>query len=259
MRRTGQPEIYVGRRFGEFAKLHKRLRTEFPGKILPPLPRKNRNSVTSAFFGTWDEDSSSLSSVSTQDTGTLDDGRSTRNLIVRNGQKRSASRSSYSSRSRGSHSPTASGELAAENVTLYREEQRVSLRAFLRTLLQNQRIAESKAMDEFLTIQPVILNEEELIDTRRRKELDARRIEEQKRFYEIARKRAQELDVYMEKFRQDIVEGSEYTIPCMGGHEILIKADQQRWLDEAIPGDQSEADSRRTQSGISKIRGVVAH
>ena len=68
-------------------------------------------------------------------------------------------------------------------------------------------------MEEFLTTQPVILNEEELIDTRRRKELDSRRIEEQKRFYEIARKRAQELDVYMEKFRQDIVEGREYAIP----------------------------------------------
>jgi hypothetical protein len=67
-------------------------------------------------------------------------------------------------------------------------------------------------MEEFLTAQPVTLNEEELIDMRRRNELDARRIEEQKQFYEIARKRAQELDVYMEKFRQDIVEGSEYAI-----------------------------------------------
>ena len=53
------------------------------------------------------------------------------------------------------------------------------------------------------------LNEEEREDIERRKEMDARRIEEQKKFYEVARQRAKELDVYMEKFRRDIVESSE--------------------------------------------------
>lgn len=66
-------------------------------------------------------------------------------------------------------------------------------------------------MREFLTDKPITLNEEEQIDIERRKELDAKRIEEQKRFYEIARKRARELDVYMEQFRQDIVERSKST------------------------------------------------
>ena len=61
-------------------------------------------------------------------------------------------------------------------------------------------------MIEFLTLQPVKLNEEELLDIDRRKIMDEMRIEEQKRFYEIARQRAAELDVYMEKFRRDIVE-----------------------------------------------------
>jgi hypothetical protein len=85
----------------------------------------------------------------------------------------------------------------------------VSLRAFLRTVLQNKRIAESKAMEEFLTARPIELNEEELIDVCKRKAMDAVRIEEQKRFYEIARQRAAELDVYMERFRRDIVESSK--------------------------------------------------
>lgn len=61
-----------------------------------------------------------------------------------------------------------------------------------------------------MTSDPVELNEEELVDIHRRKALDAKRIEEQRQFYEIARKRAQELDVYMEKFRRDIVESSEF-------------------------------------------------
>ena len=45
-------------------------------------------------------------------------------------------------------------------------------------------------------------------DILRRTQMDERRIEEQKRFYEIARQRAKELDVYMERFRRDIVESS---------------------------------------------------
>lgn len=85
----------------------------------------------------------------------------------------------------------------------------MSLRAFLRTILQNKRIAESKAIEDFFAAQPINLNEEELQDIRRRKEADAARIAEQKRFYEVARQRAAELDIYMEKFRQDIVESSK--------------------------------------------------
>ncbi|KKY14102.1 putative px domain protein [Phaeomoniella chlamydospora] len=72
----------------------------------------------------------------------------------------------------------------------------------------NPQIAQSKAMADFLTLQPIQLNEEEMIDIERRKEMDEKRIEEQRQFYEIARKRAQELDVYMEKFRRDIVESN---------------------------------------------------
>jgi hypothetical protein len=117
---------------------------------------------------------------------------------------------------RSSKSIRLSSESPRETV-LYREEQRVSLRAFLRTLLQNKRVSESKAMEEFLTANPVNLNEEELTDVERRKAADAIRIEEQKRFYEIARQRAAELDVYMEQFRRDIVESSEQRVPMTQG------------------------------------------
>lgn len=109
---------------------------------------------------------------------------------------------------RSSRSVNVATDVSRETV-LYREEQRVSLRAFLRTILQNKRIAESKAMEEFLTARSVSLNEEELLDVQKRKDMDTIRIEEQKRFYEIARQRAAELDVYMEKFRRDIVESSK--------------------------------------------------
>ncbi|EEH04707.1 PX domain-containing protein [Histoplasma capsulatum G186AR] len=224
VKQHGKPDRYVGRRFGEFAKLHKRLRTEMPGKILPPLPRKNKGSVSSTILGGGDDDASSVSSVSTQDANFTDDSRSARTLTVNNADHhRSSSRSSVTKKLKSATvTPRPStGDLKTEvTVSLYRENQRVSLRAFLRTLLQNPRIAESKALEEFLTADPITLNEEELMDIQRRKDLDAKRVEEQRQFYEIARKRAQELDVYMEQFRQDIVENNGLTKLF---HEIRVK------------------------------------
>ncbi|KAF9892851.1 hypothetical protein FE257_000440 [Aspergillus nanangensis] len=212
VRREGKPEIYVARRYGEFAKLQKRLRTEFPGKPLPPLPRKNKSSTAStSFFGYGDDDASSVSSLSTQSTSTPEEAQTGTFLTPGNPSlHRSLSRSSLRSAVGKSKSPRASGEIPQEGV-LYREEQRVSLRAFLRTLLQNKRAAESKGLEEFLMGEPITLNEEEQMDMQRRKAADAIRIEEQKRFYEIARQRAAELDVYMEKFRRDIVESNGLT------------------------------------------------
>lgn len=203
MRQAGKPEIYVGRRYGEFARLHKRLRTELPGKVLAPLPRKNNSSTTSSYLGFGgDDDASSVSSVSTQNTqGTVPDDTSSHRGLLGYGHSRSASRTS-------NRSPRPSLEAPQEKVVLYREDQRVSLRAFLRTFLQNEQIAESKAMEEFLTGHPVKLNQEELEDLQKRKEMDEKRIEEQRRFYEIARERARDLDIYMERFRRDIVESS---------------------------------------------------
>ncbi|OQD76894.1 hypothetical protein PENDEC_c003G02806 [Penicillium decumbens] len=207
VRRDGKDDIYVGRRYGEFVKLHRRLRTEFPGKHLPPLPRKNKTSTSSSWFGSNDDDASSISSLSTLDTSLPDERTSTTGRTLAPGTvHRTPSRGSM----RSTKSPRPSTEVSRETV-LYREEQRVSLRAFLRTLLQNKKYADSKSVEEFLTAKPMTLNEEELIDVQRRKEMDAIRIEEQKRFYEIARQRAAELDVYMEKFRREIVESNGLT------------------------------------------------
>ena len=145
--------------------------------------------------------------MSTQELTAGEDGSASKSSLTPGEHHPSLSRS----RSRGSlsKSPKSSGELTKDTVLL-REDQRVSLRAFLRMLLQNKRIAESRSIAEFLTSESIALNEDELIDIQRRKEADAVRVEEQKRFYEIARARAAELDTYMENFRRDIVESSTY-------------------------------------------------
>ena len=170
--------------------------------MLAPLPRKNKKHTSALLSVVNDDDSSSVSSVSTQNTqSTAPDETSSLRGLIGMGHARNPSLQS-------SRSPRISGEFQRVKVVLYREDQRVSLRAFLRTFLQNEQIAESKAMDEFLTGKPVKLNLEELDDVQRRKDMDEKRIEEQRRFYEVARERARELDIYMERFRRDIIESS---------------------------------------------------
>ncbi|KEF63402.1 succinate dehydrogenase (ubiquinone) flavoprotein subunit [Exophiala aquamarina CBS 119918] len=218
VKRPDQPEIYIGRRYGEFTRLHKRLRTEMPGKVLPPLPRKNK-SATAALIGGGgraDDDASSVSSVSTQ--ASLDDASSSRNMLpmhrrLKSGNALSPNAGTNSPKGRASPRLSLSRDRSPSPlpIKLHREDQRVSLRAFLRTILQNPQIAESRSVADFLTLQPVKLNEEELDDIDRRKEMDARRVEEQRQFYDIARQRAAELDTYMEKFRRDIVESNGLT------------------------------------------------
>lgn len=218
MKQAGKDEIYIGRRYADFVKLHKSIRIEIPGKVLAPLPRKSsQNGVLHAA----DDDDDSISSGSTNvsavepydapaDNG---GGGGLRGYLFggSGGHKRNTSRTSLNT-PRG-RSPRASGESLPykEPKILYREQQRVSLRAFLRTFLQNKQIAQSNAMKVFLTGNPIQLNEEEMEDIETRKEMDEKRIDEQKKFYEIARKRAQELDVHMERFRREIVESNGLT------------------------------------------------
>ncbi|KAJ0121271.1 PX domain-containing protein [Diaporthe amygdali] len=224
IKKKGEMEYFIGRRYGDFSRLHKNLRLELPGKVLPPLPKKNKSSsTTSGIFssGGGDSDDDSVSSASTQRTGrTPNNGAeetSNKRLSVRDalGHKR---KGSAASSLRGSPRPSMDDRPLSplspgktENVVLFRESQRISLRSFLRSLLQNQQIAQTKAMQEFLTRDPIKLSDDDVADIMRRKSVDAKRVDEQKQFYEIARKRAAELDIYMEQFRQEIVDSNGLT------------------------------------------------
>jgi hypothetical protein len=207
-----EPEIYVARRFGDFARMHKKLRLELPGKVLPPLPKKNKSG--SLYSAGGDDDSDSVSSVSTVNTTPP----TTEAAAPAEG---GGFRSYLSSWTGGGSSPRASMDSSARStkglvkatprdrspeVILHREEQRVSLRAFLRNFLHNEAIANSRAMEEFLTEKPTSINDDEMLDIVKRKSMDEKRLEEQRQFFEVARKRAQELDVHMEKFRRSVVE-----------------------------------------------------
>jgi hypothetical protein len=233
--------ITVGRRYGEFVRLQRNLRTELPGKMFPSVPKKNKSSTSHSGLLSIGGDDSSLSSVSTQDTMPMhDESNSLRTLVDR---RRSRSRNP---------SPMDSTEDFQKPIILWRETQRVGLRAFIRTLLQNSQIAQTKAMNLFLTSSPIKLNEEEMGDLKRRKEMDELRVEEQRRFYEIARQRAQELDIYMERFRRDIVESSrlwsEFTCLKRGAN-----SQNNRRPHETIPGNPREREARRSECTVPEI------
>lgn len=69
IKRKGELEHFVARRYGDFVRLHKRLRTELPGRIAPTLPKKNKSSTTATgFFSSLGGDDSDASTVSTQST-----------------------------------------------------------------------------------------------------------------------------------------------------------------------------------------------
>jgi hypothetical protein len=219
-------EIYVSRRFGDFVRMHRKLRLELPGKVLPPLPKKNKSH--SIFSGGDSSDADSLSSQSIksgrtapqepiQESGGIRGylaswtGGSTSARHGRQNSRTSLAPSESSLRASFDSSGAASVKAGAaqsegEDAILAREEQRVSLRAFLRNFLQTEGIALSNAMQEFLTLDPITLTAEEQEDIDRRKLMDEKRLEEQRKFFEIARERARELDVHMEKFRRSVIE-----------------------------------------------------
>ncbi|CZT00464.1 probable membrane coat complex Retromer, subunit VPS5/SNX1, Sorting nexins, and related PX domain-containing proteins [Rhynchosporium agropyri] len=203
VKRKNEMEFFIGRRYGDFTRLHKRLRTELPGKILPPMPKKNKQSSTasnllSGLTGRGDDDdASSISSVSTIGTAPTS---SMNTLSVK-----AVSLSRKSPRTSVDGRPSTPAQ--DDSVVLWRENQRISLRAFLRTLLSNPQIASTRAIQDFLTLQPMTPTDVDVEDIAKRKAMDEKRVEEQKQFYEIARKRAADLDV----FRRDIVESNGLT------------------------------------------------
>lgn len=54
-------------------------------------------------------------------------------------------------------------------------------------------------MEQFLSSQPILPADEDVEDIAQRKAMDEKRVIEQKQFYEVARKRAAQLDEYMEE------------------------------------------------------------
>jgi predicted DNA-binding protein YlxM (UPF0122 family) len=179
---------------------------------------KASQSTTSSFLmatGITADDDASIASTGTYESSETSTNSTMPRTPPPQGHKKSHSLGyslGFGSRSRNpSRSSIADIPRPDQPIKLWRENQRISLRAFIRQLLEDKQVAHSVAMQKFLMEDPVKLNEEERTDEDRRRAMDEIRLEEQRRFYEAARERARELDVYMESFRTEIVESNGLT------------------------------------------------
>ena len=92
-----------------------------------------------------------------------------------------------------------------QSVSIAREKNRLTLRAYLRSLLAAPALADSRTMQDFLTRDPTTLSDAEKRDEHTREELDAVREEEAARFAEESNKRVKELQEHLNKFKTDLV------------------------------------------------------
>lgn len=173
--------VVVARTFHDFKELAKKLHREFPGRGLPNLPVRNRaaSQATSSAIGGFvdnhqDEDGSIEDELNDAEEHIDDD-------------------------------DTANVNHNGKSVSLPREKQRTTLRAYLHSLVANRMVANSKTLLEFLYMDPIQMTSGEIKDMELRRKVDIARVRDQLRFYEVAQARAQELNVYLQEFKQDLV------------------------------------------------------
>ncbi|KAJ1032692.1 hypothetical protein NDA16_000714 [Ustilago loliicola] len=173
----GQPDIYVSRRYGDFARLAETLKVEYPEEGIRPPPPKDRTNTDIA--DPYRKPPTDLSKP-------LD------------GDEANPRASTDSTASQG-RIPMPTGPLA-------REKNRLTLRAYLRSLLGSPAVAESAVLMDFLTAEPTTLTRAEEEDAAIREGLDHVREEEHRRFSDEAAKRAQELQQHLKEFKKDLVQ-----------------------------------------------------
>ena len=201
-----------------------KLRHEFPGKVLPSLPRKETSSQTAVVSTTLEgndaDDADDADLASSPETLSSSESRTPPSRTTEKTHSRAPSRTggllstagNYFTRNSSSASVNSIPSIPPESkqVLLWRENQRITFRGYLRTSLADPEVAKSKSMRKFLLSDPTTMTEADRTDEVRRREVDLARVEEQKNFFQIAQKRAHELDLYMEGFRRDIVENSKH-------------------------------------------------
>lgn len=196
----GAPPGYVARRYSDFKKLQTKLAKEFPGKILPALPSRNK--------------SASL-------TADMDDGAS-------EGSYESDPEFDISIRSNPIKKMFNTPSKKNGATSLPREKQRITLRSYLRALLQNSQVAQSQTLLEFLFRDRIKLSSEEIKDMGRRRKLDIKRIEDQIEFYKVATERARVLEKHMTEFKADLMKPD-------GLQKIFAEIREKESVDELSP------------------------
>lgn len=233
-RRSSQPDVFVSRRYGDFGRLADTLRSEHPEEDMRRPPAKDRRQTT--FAGHVYASESSVDEVKEQEvvhspttqiskmslydsdslTGGESEGRSSLEAGPFSPPQRPASipptRSvrGPSQNTKDLHTSVPSSPSLEASVlpkgSLAREKNRLTLRAYLRSLLCNPAISESPTLYSFLLSDPTALNHEEERDCVAREALDAVRDDEASRFNDEASRRVTELRAHLDAFKADLIQ-----------------------------------------------------
>ena len=150
-----------------------------------------------------------------------------------------------------SASPKWNGDsMSDENLApsrLAREKNRLTLRAYLHSLLSSVVIASSPVLRSFLLSGPTTLSPEELDDAKRREEADNVREDGRKRF-------AKEIASRVEGLR-DAVKSVKGDVMGKGTYEEISKCDRVhfvfRWTDAHFRNNQGDAEYSRSSPHLS--------
>ncbi|KAG9019527.1 hypothetical protein FRB90_000836 [Tulasnella sp. 427] len=171
-RRTGAPDIFVARRFGDFKTLWETLRKAHPEEAIPQPPVKDRSTTMSTAGSAYAPTSPTFETQPISRTPTSASMPTPPPMVRSQTMASTASMSQY---------------------RLTREKNRLTLRYYLNSLLNRPAIASSPVLRSFLTAGAIRLKPEELEDAQRREEADRLREEGRKKFEAEVKERVDKL------------------------------------------------------------------
>ncbi|WVO13112.1 hypothetical protein L204_100723 [Cryptococcus depauperatus] len=178
--RSGVSDVHVSRRYGDFRRLAEELRLAFPDSPIPFPPPKDKSSTN----------------ASTPSTG-----YSAYNPLRVWYGSNSPPGSAASDEPESPNSTTSTS-----TISLLREKNRLTLRAYLNALLSMPFVVESPILRSFLLSGPMTLTPQEVVDCQRRLSADAVREEGRRRFKAEAEKRIEALREGLTQFKGDVLQ-----------------------------------------------------
>ncbi|OWZ64547.1 hypothetical protein AYX14_06457 [Cryptococcus neoformans] len=184
--RHGVSDVFVSRRYGDFRRLAEELRLAFPDSMIPFPPPKDKSTTAapppasaSATYGAYNP----------------------LRAIYGSGAQPTLADSTSSLQDHPDSPPTAT----TSGTPLSREKNRLTLRAYLNSLLTLPYVIESPILRSFLLSAPTALTPPEAVDCQRRLEADAVREEGRRRFRLEAEKRIEALREGLATFKGDVL------------------------------------------------------
>lgn len=213
--RQGVPDVYVSRRYGDFKRLsdevsiarHRcircflawpdvQIRAAFPDYMLPSPPPKDKTVTTTT-------------PVQTQQYSYYNPLRMVYGNSPQPSGRASPAPTSASTMGDAPYSatspPNSAASINAAPVPLSREKNRLTLRAYLQTVITFPEVINSPVLRSFLLSGPIQLTPAESADVQRRMDGDAVREEGRKRFREEAEKRIDGLREGLAQFKGDVL------------------------------------------------------